>query len=344
MARIKLDEKDVKAARDGKFFRKQERPPTFSTGCMLLNEVLCGGWAIGRTLNLVGDSQTGKTLIAEEAAACFMEAFPGSPVVYADIEERFDKEYARALGIPVDKITFTNDSDDTDIGTVEDLCQDVMDRYKAAKVGGHLLYIVDSLDALSDNAEMEAEEGTATYGMAKAKAMSRLFRKLKKIGAKKGFTLLIISQVRTKVGVVFGKKETRAGGKALDFYASQIVWLDHLKRLIKTRNKAKRAVGVLVNAECTKNIGPPFRDCTFPVYFNFGIDDVEAACLWLVENNQHKPLFENQAACKKVGDSVFAMSRDEWGTWRRKLGKRVKKGWAAVEADFIRPTGRKYSG
>ena len=31
-------------------------------------------------------------------------------------------------------------------------------------------------------------------------------------------TLIIVSQIRSKIGVTFGKKQTRTGGKALDFY------------------------------------------------------------------------------------------------------------------------------
>jgi recombination protein RecA len=36
-------------------------------------------------------------------------------------------------------------------------------------------------------------------------------------------TLLIVSQVRDKIGAMFGAKHTRTGGRALDFYASQVL-------------------------------------------------------------------------------------------------------------------------
>lgn len=47
----------------------EAKPKTFSTGCVLLDSALGGGWPYGRMVNVVGDKSTGKTLLAIEACA-----------------------------------------------------------------------------------------------------------------------------------------------------------------------------------------------------------------------------------------------------------------------------------
>jgi RecA/RadA recombinase len=65
--------------------------------------------------------------------------------------------------------------------------------------------------------------------------------------------LIIISQIRDKIGVMFGEKHSRSGGKALDFYASLIVWLTELKKIQKTIKGVKRSIGISVKAKEKKN-------------------------------------------------------------------------------------------
>ncbi len=75
---------------------------------------------------------------------------------------------------------------------------------------------------------------------------------------------MIISQIRDAIGVTFGKKHTRSGGHALDFYASQIIELAHIERVTKEIDKIKRPIGVLVKARCTKSkVRTPYLECDF---------------------------------------------------------------------------------
>jgi len=97
-----------------------------------------------------------------------------------------------------------------------------------------LLYILDSLDALSDEAELGREITKGSFGT-KAKQLSEIFRRLVVKMKKKNIQLLVISQIRDNVGVMFGKKQKRMGGKALDFYAVQVIWLAVVKKIIETK-------------------------------------------------------------------------------------------------------------
>ena len=117
-----------------------------------------------------------------------------------------------------------------------------------------------------------------SYGAAKPKKLSELFRRLvRKLGRQK-VCVMIISQVRDNIGVTFGEKHSRSGGKGLDFYAAQALWLAHMKTIKRTINKIERPVAVRIKAKCKKNkISLPFRECEFNIRFGYGVEDAECS-------------------------------------------------------------------
>ncbi len=260
----------VENSSGGLYFSSTKKNYQFiSSGCTVLDCVLGGGWSLGHIANIVGDRSSGKTLLAMEAIANFFLAYDDGWVRYVEAESAFDIDYANALGIPMDRVEMVNDLD-----TVEAVFEDLSGLSR--KTPG--LYIVDSLDALSDEAEMGRAIGEGSFGAAKAKKLSELFRRLVRKLTRQKICVLVISQVRDNIGATFGEKHSRSGGKALDFYASQILWLAHLKTVKRTINKIERPTGIVVRARCKKNkIGLPFRQCDFSLRFGYGIEDAECS-------------------------------------------------------------------
>ena len=287
----------------------------FPSGCTLLDCILGGGWAVGRVANIVGDKSSGKTLLAMEAAANFLQVYPHGHVKYKENESAFDPPYAVALGIPMDKIDV-----EEDLNTVEDLFKDLDALIKASDDDEPILYIVDSLDALSDDAEMARDIGQGSYGTAKAKNMSEMFRRLVRKLKQKRVAVLIVSQVRDNIGISFGKKTTRSGGRALDFYASQVLWLTYIKQLKRTVSKQERPVGVIIRAKCEKlKVGLPFRSCDFTLTFGFGVEDELASREFL----------------KEIGEGALAKLEGA------ELRAAVIKEWYNIERTFL-PVKAKY--
>lgn len=303
-----------------------------STGCTLIDCVLGGGFALGTVANVVGDKSTSKTGLATECLINFCREYPEGQAAYRDIEAAFDVEYAKAMGLPLKKI----DMGEGPILTVEawyrDLEKFVDQQIKSGKPG---IYVLDSLDALSDEAELERDIGESSYGGNKAKKSSELFRRITSKVESSKVLLLVVSQVRDNIGAMFGEKHKRSGGKALDFYASQILWLSHMKTLVKTVSKIKRAYGIVVKAKCKKNkISVPFRDCEFEFHFGYGIEDLVSSLNWL----------EEVGKLERVGVSIDGIDEkddESYGIAQAHVAKAVRAYWAETEEYFL-PKRAKY--
>lgn len=286
----------------GLYFSTPKDPQLFiPSGCKTFDLCLGGGWARRRISNIVGDKAAGKTLCAIEACANFAIMEPKGKIRYRESESAFDDNYAEALGFPVERV-----ERDVPVHTIEDVFEDLAKVIEGAK--GPELYIIDSLDALSDREELERDIDKGTYGAAKAKKLSELFRRQVRGLSEKDITLMVVSQIRDNLNaVMFGKKHVRTGGRALDFYASQIAWLTQVEKIKKTKNKITRVVGTEVKVSVEKNkIALPYREAYFNILFGHGIDD-RTACLNYLKDVGLKPEENNNNL-----EDLHRMVEDHW--------------------------------
>lgn len=307
-----------------------------STGCTLLDQALGGGWAERRIVNIVGDKSTGKTLLAMEAAANFVQKYPGEGEVdYEECEAAFDPRYASALGLPMSRINFGKPME-----TVEDLFENLN---KSVQSKVPRLKIVDSLDALSDRAEIGRDMDQGTYGAEKAKKLSQLFRRLVRKMSDSNMTLMIISQVRSNIGVTFGRSTTRSGGRALDFYCSQVLYLQHVETIKRSIGNVKRPVAIECRAKVDKNkVGLPMREVEFVLQFGYGIDDLTSNLEWLKEVGHLDDVGISDKGLKSFIRKVNALPDDEYHAELKRIRRAVKKRWAEIESGFM-PARRKYA-
>lgn len=314
-----------------------------STGCAVLDCALGGGLALGRTTNVVGDKSTAKTGTATEVMINFARTFPDGEgdIYYRETEAAWDDSYAEAMGLPLDRIDFGDR--DNPVITIEDFYDDFdafCEKQKKAQKPG--LYVLDSLDALSDEAEMGRDIDKASFGAAKAKKTSEMFRKITRKQEQANVLLVIVSQVRDNIGAMFGEKHKRSGGKALDFYASQVFWLAHIKILKRTINKVERPYGIELKAKVKKNkVGMPFREAEFVFEFGFGINDLLASVSWLNDVERLDAFDLKKGEYKDYVVNINKMTTEEYAEERARAAKVVKEVWAEIETTFI-PKRQKY--
>lgn len=248
---------------------------------LALTNTLDNGYLVGKIVNLVGDKQLGKSLLCLETmmyAYYILRKNYDIRLIYNDVESALDMENATAIGFPVKEVEFRKSP------TIEHWYKDLETVIKDSNNYDLVIYVLDSLDAISSEEELEQEIDDKSYGMAKQKKLSELFRKLTQKIDNKNILLIIVSQIRDNIGVSFGDKHRRSGGKALDFYASQIVWL-HNKGQMKNGNVT---TGIEVKAKVKKNKAwRPFYEVNFNILFEYGIDDVGGMVDFLIENKYY---------------------------------------------------------
>lgn len=300
-----------------------------NTGSTMLNLALTGsvngGWPLGRMSNIIGDKSTGKTLLAIEAATMFLNFPPKGikpRVVYLEAEAAFDQSYAASLGMPVDKVEFLGTGDDEEpVDTVEGLFRHIERICTDAKPNEGILFIVDSMDALSSDAEMARKIDDKSYGAEKQKKMGELFRKQVRMMDNANLHLMIISQIRENIDAMpFSPKYRRSGGKALDFYATHLVWLAEVAKLKNA--KTNMVYGITVQAKITKNkVGKPFRDIEVPVLFAYGTDNIASMISYLDDEKLPKGIrinkltggyyqIDEQTEKKRLEDLVLHIESD----------------------------------
>ena len=231
---------------------------TISTGSIGFDyKVLGVGGAVkGKLYELMGWEGTGKSTICGHLAANCQKQ--GGKVVYIDGEHAVDKNYFKALGVNIDDMLLSQPSNG------EEGFQIAIDTISTGEID---LVIIDSDSSLLPKKVIDGDIGDSAIGR-KAMLNSNAYPKLKNKLVETNTCVIVISQYREKIGVMFGDPRTTQGGHALKFYSDCRVEIG--KSLSKDGTDV---VGNITRIKTIKNkTYPPYHKCEFDIAFGIGID------------------------------------------------------------------------
>lgn len=229
---------------------------TISSGRSKLDNILGGGFPVGKVIEIYGEEATGKTGLALGCVAKVQ--YNGGLVGYIDSEHALNRNYCDSIGVNIDDMVLSQ----PDYG--EQAFQIIRTLLNTGKFD---LIVVDSVAAMIPKSELEGETGQAMMGL-HARMMSQGLKQIIGSANENQTTVIFINQLRDTMAM-YGAKKKPTGGNSLKFYAAQRV---------EIKNKGQVKVGDEVTGfkqliKVVKNkLDIPFKEIQEDIVFGKGVD------------------------------------------------------------------------
>lgn len=200
----------------------------------------------------------------------------GKVIVWVDCENTFDEDWARTLGVEVEKLYFMQPLSQS----AEQIFQNIEDMVNTGEVG---LVVLDSLGAMLSQQEWEKSMEEKTYcGI--AGPLTRFSKKIEYACARYGCTFIGINQLREDITSSYSMYKT-PGGKTWKHVCSVrlmfrkgVYYNDQYKELSRTVDGAAGNY-VDIRVEKTKVCKPDRKNGSYTLNYSTGVDE----CMDLVE-------------------------------------------------------------
>lgn len=239
-------------------------PLICSSGSLSLDQALCiGGFPEGRVIEIGGQESSGKSTLTLINIAEIQRN--GKLCAYIDVEQSFDVTYARRLGVDVHSLTILQPD------TMEETFEMLFDLINS-KVLSYI--VVDSTNAMIPRKMLEGDTDTAMMGKS-ALLMSQQLPKIVSLASSNKCTVVFLSQIRSKVGVVYGSPEKIGVGEAMKFFCTQRIKTSKTEQQKDDGEEGQSSIDIVMTVIKNK-VGVPFRKAQFTLLTGYegkyGID------------------------------------------------------------------------
>ncbi len=244
-----------------------------------------GGFPMGRITEIFGSSSTGKTVIGTHILQGVQKQ--GGVGILIDSESAYSASFGEVLGLDVSQLIYLQPD------CLEECFKKIIELVKFIRANTDdmrsIAIVYDSIAASPSRREVEKVLNQEDIGSSmghRALVCSDYLRNIASFLAKQKAAVIIINQVREKVGVMFGSPITTAGGgRSLEFYCS-------VRHDCRGRgpifDKQKRAIGIKMDIKNAKNkIAKPFRVASeLELFFDVGINPTSGLIKLLVDEEK----------------------------------------------------------
>lgn len=255
---------------DFKFASKQDFVSNIewlSSGIYAVNYALTGnafkGLPFGRTVSMVGDSNSGKSLLAQ----CFLKETQkmGGIAVLFDVERGIEKNQLVKMGIDVDKLVVSKAK------TLEEIFEKAIFFIQAIKDQNKnipLTIVVDSVSMASSRHEVA--EGFDKQDMKRPQVIRKGLRLINSLVADEKVCFIIINHQGANIGVLYGPAKSTMGGTAVEYIPSIVIEVTKGKQIL---DNGDNPIGVHSTIRVKKTrLHIPFVKAELAIYFNKGFE------------------------------------------------------------------------
>lgn len=256
---------------DLQFASKQEYVSNLewlSSGVYSVNYALTGnafkGLPFGRTISLVGDSNSGKSLLSQ----CFLKETQkmGGMAVLFDVERGIEKSQLEKIGLDTSKLVISKAKSLEDIfEKAIFMIKMIRDKHKE-KIP--LTIVIDSVSMASSRHELE--EGFDKSDMKRAQVIKKGLRLINSLVADEKVCFIIINHQIANIGVMYGPAKSTVGGAGVHYIPSIVVEVTKGKQIL---NSEEYPIGVHSTIKVVKTrLHIPFVKATLEIYFDRGFE------------------------------------------------------------------------
>jgi recombination protein RecA len=229
-----------------------------SSGNFALDYHSGGGLVVAKKIiTIAGDESSGKTATALIAVGEVQKQ--GGTCAWLDVEHSFDAQWAKKLGVDVSKLFIAQPK------SIEEVTDTIEPLLMSA---GFDLIVLDSVASAPSDKELEdSAEQKSMGGIAKPVGlmMKKITARLNDVSNPVKTCVILINQIREKVGIAFGNPNYMPCGRALKFHSDIIIWLRPDTQPVGGKEDPK---GININYIFKKNrTFPPFKSGTYELLF-----------------------------------------------------------------------------